>query len=619
MNQTTLIESFHQGHCIDAYELFGAHFTYERVNGVRFTVYAPHARSVQVVGDFNGWNGENAKMERLPEDQGIWSLFIPDLKEGQLYKYRIEDSAGNVFDKSDPYAFYSEMRPNSASVIVNLKGFQWKDQIWLGERSKNFAEPLNIYEVHAGSWKKNGPYWLSYRELTKELIPYVKEHGFTHIELMPLNEHPFDGSWGYQASGYFSCTSRYGQCKDLMEFINECHRQHIGVILDMVPVHFVKDSHGLRYFDGEALYEYPSVNDAHSEWGTMNFDLWKEEVRSFLMSSASFWCDLYHIDGIRIDAVSNIIYWGGNKNRGTNEGALAFIRRQNYYLSKKYPEVMLIAEDSSDYPKVTKSTLELGLGFDYKWDLGWMNDTLDYFKKTPEERRAQYHKLTFSMAYFPQEHYLLPLSHDEVVHGKAAIVQKMYGDYEQKFPQARALYLYMMAHPGKKLNFMGSELGHMREWDEARELDWMLLQYPIHDAFRHFTEELNRLYLSNDAFWQGEYDPAHFQWLDCQADGTCLYAFLRRGGTHTVAAAFNFGDTPAPSYRLHMPFACRARVLLHTEWKRFGGALPEETPAVRSRAAREGHVLTFPVPAFSGLVLELDAPDGSRMTGKPNQ
>ena len=248
-----------------------------------------------------------------------------------------------------------------------------------------------------------------------------------------------------------------------------------------------------------------------------------------------------------------------------------------------------------------------------------MNDTLDYFKKTPEERRAQYHKLTFSMAYFPQEQYLLPLSHDEVVHGKAAIVQKMYGDYEQKFPQARALYLYMMAHPGKKLNFMGSELGHMREWDEARELDWMLLQYPIHDAFRHFTEELNRLYLSNDAFWQGEYDPAHFQWLDCQADGTCLYAFLRRGGTHTVAAAFNFGETPAPSYRLHMPFACRARVLLHTEWQRFGGALPEETPAVRSRAAREGHVLTFPVPAFSGLVLELDAPDGSRMTGKPNQ
>ena len=408
MNQTTLIESFHQGHCIDAYELFGAHFTYERVNGVRFTVYAPHARSIQVVGDFNDWNGENANMERLPEDQGIWSLFIPDLKEGQLYKYRIEDSAGNVFDKSDPYAFYSEMRPNSASVIVNLKGFQWKDQIWLGERSKNFSEPLNIYEVHAGSWKKNGPYWLSYRELTKELIPYVKEHGFTHIELMPLNEHPFDGSWGYQASGYFSCTSRYGQCKDLMEFINECHRQHIGVILDMVPVHFVKDSHGLRYFDGEALYEYPNVNDAHSEWGTMNFDLWKEEVRSFLMSSASFWCDLYHIDGIRIDAVSNIIYWGGNKNRGTNEGALAFIRRQNYYLSKKYPEVMLIAEDSSDYPKVTKSTLELGLGFDYKWDLGWMNDTLKYYGRDPIYRKYHHNELTFSMAYFYSERFILP-------------------------------------------------------------------------------------------------------------------------------------------------------------------------------------------------------------------
>ena len=302
-----------------------------------------------------------------------------------------------------------------------------------------------------------------------------------------------------------------------------------------------------------------------------------------------------------------------------NGNAVSFLQTMNAGLRRLHPTAMLIAEDSTNFPKVTAPVEYGGLGFDYKWDLGWMNDTLDYFKKTPEERRAQYHKLTFSMAYFPQEHYLLPLSHDEVVHGKAAIVQKMYGDYEQKFPQARALYLYMMAHPGKKLNFMGSELGHMREWDEARELDWMLLQYPIHDAFRHFTEELNRLYLSNDAFWQGEYDPAHFQWLDCQADGTCLYAFLRRGGTHTVAAAFNFGDTPAPSYRLHMPFACRARVLLHTEWQRFGGALPEETPAVRSRAAREGHVLTFPVPAFSGLVLELDAPDGSRMTGKPNQ
>ena len=327
----------------------------------------------------------------------------------------------------------------------------------------------------------------------------------------------------------------------------------------------------------------------------------------------------FYMNAYSMDAISRMIYWQGDPARGVNGNAVSFLQTMNAGLRRLHPTAMLIAEDSTNFPKVTAPVEYGGLGFDYKWDLGWMNDTLDYFKKTPEERRAQYHKLTFSMAYFPQEHYLLPLSHDEVVHGKAAIVQKMYGDYEQKFPQARALYLYMMAHPGKKLNFMGSELGHMREWDEARELDWMLLQYPIHDAFRHFTEELNRLYLSNDAFWQGEYDPARFQWLDCQADGTCLYAFLRRGGTHTVAAVFNFGDTPAPGYRLHMPFACRARVLLHTEWQRFGGALPEETPTVRSRAAREGHVLTLPVPAFSGLVLELDALDGSRLTGKPNQ
>ena len=405
----------------------------------------------------------------------------------------------------------------------------------------------------------------------------------------------------------------------LKELIDKCHAAGIGVLLDFVPVHFALDAYALANYDGTALYEYPHSDVGVSEWGSCNFMHSRGEVCSFLQSAAHYWLEEFHFDGLRMDAISRMIYWQGDPARGVNGNAVSFLQTMNAGLRRLHPTAMLIAEDSTNFPKVTAPVEYGGLGFDYKWDLGWMNDTLDYFKKTPEERRAQYHKLTFSMAYFPQEHYLLPLSHDEVVHGKAAIVQKMYGDYEQKFPQARALYLYMMAHPGKKLNFMGSELGHMREWDEARELDWMLLQYPIHDAFRHFTEELNRLYLSNDAFWQSEYDPAHFQWLDCQADGTCLYAFLRRGGTHTVAAAFNFGDTPAPSYRLHMPFACRARVLLHTEWKRFGGALPEETPAVRSRAAREGHVLTFPVPAFSGLVLELDAPDGSRMTGKPNQ
>lgn len=603
------LQDFYTGHAFDAYTFFGAH-PYD--GGTRFAVWAPAARRIQVEGPFGTVDLNQTR-------SAIWEAEVPGALPGMAYQYLITGANGWTVAHCDPYGFAMTLRPDGRSIITEeMPAFT--DEDWMASRTKGFDRPMAIYEVHAGSWKrKPDGSWYSYAELADELPAYCKENGFTHIELMPLAEHPFDGSWGYQVTGFYAPTSRYGTPAQLAQFINACHRQGIGVILDFVPVHFAVDGYGLKEFDGTPLYEYPAAAVGQSEWGSCNFMHSRGEIRCFLQSCADYWLRVFHADGLRMDAVSRLIYWQGDPARGVNGSTLEFLKGMNQGLQQRHPTAVLIAEDSSNYPKVTAPVEYGGLGFDYKWDLGWMNDTLDYFKKTPEERRAQYHKLTFSMAYFPQEQYLLPLSHDEVVHGKAAIVQKMYGDYEQKFPQARALYLYMMAHPGKKLNFMGSELGHMREWDEARELDWMLLQYPIHDAFRHFTEELNRLYLSNDAFWQGEYDPAHFQWLDCQADGTCLYAFLRRGGTHTVAAAFNFGDTPAPSYRLHMPFACRARVLLHTEWQRFGGALPEETPAVRSRAAREGHVLTFPVPAFSGLVLELDAPDGSRMTGKPNQ
>ena len=610
------LHDFYTGRTFDAHRFFGAHFEGDFVT---FRTYAPGAQAVELIGEFNGWQG----MPMAREGQGgIFSCRIQGAKPGMLYKYKIRPAAGGEADPCDPYGFWMELRPGSASALWPLGGYRFTDEAWMAARSRAFDAPVNIYEMHFGSWKKdeareNG--WYRYDEIADKLIAHVKENGYNYIEFMPLSEHPADCSWGYQNTGFFAPTSRYGTPDQLKELIDKCHAAGIGVLLDFVPVHFALDAYALANYDGTALYEYPHSDVGVSEWGSCNFMHSRGEVCSFLQSAAHYWLEEFHFDGLRMDAISRMIYWQGDPARGVNGNAVSFLQTMNAGLRRLHPTAMLIAEDSTNFPKVTAPVEYGGLGFDYKWDLGWMNDTLDYFKKTPEERRAQYHKLTFSMAYFPQEHYLLPLSHDEVVHGKAAIVQKMYGDYEQKFPQARALYLYMMAHPGKKLNFMGSELGHMREWDEARELDWMLLQYPIHDAFRHFTEELNRLYLSNDAFWQGEYDPAHFQWLDCQADGTCLYAFLRRGGTHTVAAAFNFGDTPAPSYRLHMPFACRARVLLHTEWKRFGGALPEETPAVRSRAAREGHVLTFPVPAFSGLVLELDAPDGSRMTGKPNQ
>lgn len=612
------IHQFFLGNAFDAHTYFGAHVTEQ---GVVFRTLAPNAAAVDLIWEGGDW--EPIPMQRI-HDGGVYELTVPEAVAGQMYKYRItpQNPDGDIIDHCDPYGFGMELRPNNASIIRDLSSYTFHDKKWLAQRGNHRKKPVNIYEVHLGSWRTNpnDPNgWYTYEEIAPKLVDYVKKAGYNYIEFMPLSEHPADCSWGYQNTGFFSPTSRYGTAHQLMQLVDTCHQAGIGVILDFVPVHFAVDGYALNHYDGTTLYEYPEKEDNYSEWGSCNFIHARGEVCSFLQSCANYWLSVFHFDGLRMDAVSRLIYWGGDSSRGINPASITFLKRMNQGLHQLHPDSMLIAEDSTNYEGVTCPVEYGGLGFDYKWDMGWMNDTLDYFKKTPEERRAQYHKLTFSMAYFPQEQYLLPLSHDEVVHGKAAIVQKMYGDYEQKFPQARALYLYMMAHPGKKLNFMGSELGHMREWDEARELDWMLLQYPIHDAFRHFTEELNRLYLSNDAFWQGEYDPAHFQWLDCQADGTCLYAFLRRGGTHTVAAAFNFGDTPAPSYRLHMPFACRARVLLHTEWKRFGGALPEETPAVRSRAAREGHVLTFPVPAFSGLVLELDAPDGSRMTGKPNQ
>ena len=620
---------YHSGSLTDGWRLFGAHPATEGdVHGWWFNVWAPHAKAVSVVGDFNGWD---LTVDPLTQKGEFWQGFLPDLPVYTSYKYAITGEDGRVHYKADPYGFHTETRPGTASKLYDIEHFSWTDEDFRRNKQPVYHQPLNIYEVHLGSWRKheNGEF-LDYRDMARQLAAYVKEMGYTAVELLPVTEHPLDDSWGYQCTGYFAPTSRFGTPEDFMWFVNHLHENNIPVILDWVPAHFCKDEQGLYEFDGTCCYEYADPRKReHAGWGTRVFDYGRPEVVSFLLSSARFWLEMYHIDGIRVDAVASMLYldygrqdgqWTPNIHGGReNLEAVEFLRKLNTMAFEVDPNVLMIAEESTAWPLVTKPADVGGLGFNLKWNMGWMNDMCHYLKLDPWFRQDHHRDLTFSMMYAFSENYVLPISHDEVVHGKAAIVQKMYGDYEQKFPQARALYLYMMAHPGKKLNFMGSELGHMREWDEARELDWMLLQYPIHDAFRHFTEEPNRLYLSNDAFWQGEYDPAHFQWLDCQADGTCLYAFLRRGGTHTVAAAFNFGDTPAPSYRLHMPFACRARVLLHTEWQRFGGALPEETPAVRSRAAREGHVLTFPVPAFSGLVLELDAPDGSRMTGKPNQ
>ena len=383
MKQLKLTE-YYQGNDIHAYEIFGAHLCVERnKKGVRFTTYAPHAQSVQVIGSFNDWSCEGHEMKRKDE-RGVWSIFIAGVCEGDMYKYRVTQATGRVVDKMDPYAFYSELRPNTASIVADLDAMKWSDQKWLDKRSINMDKPLNIYEMHLGSWKKNSDQeWVNYAEIADELIAYLKAHYFTHVELMPLNEYPFDGSWGYQCSGYFSATSRYGSVRDLQTLINKLHKANIGVIMDFVPVHFVRDDFSLSYFDGTPLYEYEKAVDADSQWGTANFNLWREEVRSFLMSAASFWIDKYHVDGLRMDAISNVIHWHGNKDLGENEGALHFIKRMNYNLHHSYPGVMLIAEDSSDFPKVTAPTIDGGLGFDYKWDLGWMNDTLKYLEKDP--------------------------------------------------------------------------------------------------------------------------------------------------------------------------------------------------------------------------------------------
>lgn len=553
MLQHALVEQFHSGHSLDAHHLFGAHFSYEGVNGVRFTVYAPHAHRVQVVGSFNDW-GYPIEMHRATTG-GIWSVFVSNVSEWAMYKYIIQKADGHWIEKADPYAISSEMRPKHASLVVNLKGYSWHDAIWLNRRSKGFQEAINIYELHLGSWKKkDGTTWLNYVEIARELVPYLKEMGYTHIEIMPVTEHPFDGSWGYQSHGYFSVTSRYGTPKQLMEFVDLLHQAEIGVIFDFVPVHFVRDAFGLAHFDGSPVYEYPNDHDANSQWGTLNFDLWREEVRSFLMSSANYWLETYHMDGLRVDAVSNIIFWHGNKQRGVNDGALAFIRRMNYYLNQRHPNVLLFAEDSSDFPKVTHSTYEMGLGFDYKWDLGWMNDTLKYYALDPIYRAFHHHSLTFSMAYFYSEKFVLPLSHDEVVHGKGTIINKMWGDYNQKFSQVKNLYLYMFAHPGKKLNFMGNELAHFREWDENRELDWFLLEYAKHAAFKRFMQDLNQIYRYHPCLSRYDYTQNGFRWIDADNASQSIYSFYREDEKSVILVLLNMTPIAYEGFRIGVPY-----------------------------------------------------------------
>ncbi len=607
MLNESMLDAFFSGHSLEAYKIFGAHFCYEKCNGVRFTLHAPNARSVQIIGTFNGWNGQNHYLTPTGK-YGVFSIFIPNVKEWDMYKYVIEDQFGNYKEKSDPYAFYSELRPKTTSVVVNLDQYRWEDQLWMSNRKKDFSKPMNIYEVHLGSWRLENGEFLTYEELAKQLVGYCKENGYTHIEMMPVSEHPFDGSWGYQTSGYYSCTSRYGSPYQLMYFIEECHHNGIGVIMDFVPVHFVKDEFGLSYFDGTPLYEYADEENAFSEWGTKNFDLWKEDVRSFLMSSVAFWIEKYHIDGIRVDAVSNMIYWSGNATRGVNEGAISFIKRMNHNLNKQYPSVYLIAEDSSSYPNVTKSVLEDGLGFDYKWDLGWMNDTLKYLETDFMYRVHHHHDLTFSMAYNYSERFILPLSHDEVVHGKKSIIDKMFGSYTQKFAQAKLLYLYQYTHPGKKLNFMGNEIGHFREWDELKEMDWFLLNYDTHHTFARYMKDLSHVYKAHSALYRYDHSYKGFRWIDADNMKDSIYSYYREDERSIMVVVLNMSNESYETYDIGVPIDGVYTEIINTEKDIYHGCnMCNYTPIQAQKASIHNlsYKLTTRIAPLSGILFEV--------------
>ena len=591
---------FYMGQEFEAYRFLGAQVQGD--GSVVFRTFAPNAASISVIGDFNGWQGSD--MHKI-YDGNFWELTVPQVEVGSRYKFRITSQTGKTIDHCDPYGFGSEKRPHTASVVRTLDRYSFQDGAWMGRRGEGYQQPLNIYEVHLGSWQRKSDAsddWYTYEELAQRLIPYVKECGYNYIELMPLAEHPCDASWGYQDTGFFSPTSRYGTPDQLRFFIDQCHQNHIGVIMDFVPVHFAVDDYALWNYDGTPLYEYPNTAVGRSEWGSCNFMHSRGEVRSFLQSAALYWLKEFHVDGLRMDAVSNLIYWQGDPGRGENRGAIQFLQTMNQGLKQRQPHALLIAEDSTSYSGVTRDVAHGGLGFDYKWDLGWMNDTLSYFQTPPQMRPQHYHKLTFSMMYFYQERYLLPLSHDEVVHGKATILQKMHGDYEEKFPQARALYCYMMAHPGKKLNFMGNEIGQFREWDESREQDWNLLSYPKHDELFRFIRDLNHLYLSHSALWQEDDREQGFRWLDCHQEERCIYAMERRSAKERLVFVFNFSDQTQDGYQLPVEGCTGLRLILSTEWEEYGGGVKRNEgflPVLHNQ-------VQLSLPPYSGLCLAVE-------------
>ena len=602
--------------------------------GVRFAVWAPNAVRVSVVGNFNSWDGRRHPM-RFHHNSGIWDIFMPGLGQGDIYKYEIKTGALDyTVLKSDPIGFFAEMRPKTASIVWDLDSYKWNDKKWLKKRTRRQQpdQPVNIYEVHLGSWRRNDDNsWLSYADLTRELVPYVKDMGYTHIELMPVAEHPYDGSWGYQVTGYFAVTSRYGTPDDFMAFVDACHQTGIGVILDWVPAHFPRDQHGLAYFDGTFLYEHADPRQgAHPDWGTLIFNYGRSEVRQFLISNAIFWLEKYHIDGLRVDAVASMLYldfsreegrWLPNQYGGReNIDAIQFIQQFNHAVHQEFPGVLTIAEESTSWAGVSRPIDQGGLGFDIKWNMGWMHDTLQYIKNDPIYRSFHHGTLTFSLLYAFSERFLLPFSHDEVVHLKKSMLDKMPGDLWRKFANLRLLYAYQFIHPGKKMTFMGGEFGQWREWNEAMSLDWHLLDQSIHhQQLQDLCRELGGIYKKHPALYEDDYSWNGFSWLDLQDSQRSILAFARfsKDRKEVILTAFNFTPVVREDYRLGVPEFGDYVELFSSDAFEFGGSGVINTDVIYSEPVAwhdQSQSIQFRLPPLGAVYLKLSAKNRSSYT-----